>query len=1028
MKALLFICCLVGALGLGAILTLLGLGDFKIEWPGAGHAESSYQDGYPAARSTPARYEMCSPEIGTASLIPEGSAPTYERLGWCYGSCPCPDTPVDPETVRKCRDGTYLGCEDGKAVCWDRPSSDGRAAPASSADLECFEPVPASGTRLNFVRTPNKYDVCHIPEGNILNVQSISVSLSAVSSHVDHGDCIGTCPCSNCLVIPDPNWVVCPLLSTRSDCLGPRCIAVSVNITLPSTNCSACPAPTVNCTSSCPVNPTPALNCTASCPAPTVNCSATCPPPPVPPVNCTASCPPSPATNVSVSYNYTICRENRRSWHKRDGGRYEDSEDCKNRPSYCIGFDEICALCPPVEEEPANCTALGCAECAADPSCTFCASSEYGEEGLCQFSANATDTCKRALSTAADIGECFSSPPPPPPVPCSNLDCLACALNPSCAFCANNTYGGVGSCMDIDHVGETYTCAREIAGVPAQCFVPAPANCTACLSGINCTEACPVVVPPVVCGVLDCDACQHTAGCQFCFDDAFGGAGTCLNATEAPGACARVSQGAPSTCYVPPETNCTESCPPPPTNCSVECPVEPTNCTAECPPAPTNCSALDCVSCNLDPACAFCASGPYGSAGTCQDASLDFSACSRTLTMDAEQCFASEPIPVNCSASCPPDPLNCSASCPPDPVDCSLSCPITPENCTNAFNCSTLCPIPPVDCPSLGCAECGIAPECGFCFDAEYGASGQCYAIADLPGGSCVRTAESSADECYREPPVICDNATSSCGELSSTNETFCAYLLPAVNCMQPDGANFVVFWGYYSSIPEVVGVPVGPENMFEAPSAADRGQPVLFEHGASSGVFTTLRAPGETQTWALGYSTYGVQGLATANDNTPMCSDCAAIDDCGSCAETVGCLWCDGQCVAGANDAPIDDAVSCTATNECDGCPSESMCGGCTLKPGCMWCNSSSQCVANDTPACAVAFDNVAQCPDVTIVLDPSDVETLREEVCCTNEPRGWVSGLVVLGLIAGLALMLLLLLVFVVLFTRKLRQNKDD
>jgi len=340
-----------------------------------------------------------------------------------------------------------------------------------------------------------------------------------------------------------------------------------------------------------------------------------------------------------------------------------------------------------------------------------------------------------------------------------------------------------------------------------------------------------------------------------------------------------------------------------------------------------------------------------------------------------------------------------------------------------------------VDCTELGCSGCALEPECAFCFDAEYGSSGQCYAAVDLPDGFCVRVSESSPDECYHAPPVICDNATDVCGEMSSTNETFCAYLLPAVNCMQPSGCDFVVFWGYYSSSPDAVAVPVGPENMFESPSPANLGQPTLFDHGAHSGIFTTLRAPGDTQTWALGYSVYGVQGLAIANDNTPLCADCAAIDECGTCAGTVGCLWCDGSCVSGGAGGPIDSSLVCNTTNDCtcdsQTCAAIETCGVCTLTPDCIWCNSSGACVASDSDAasnCSDAFDNAVQCADVVLVFHPEDVETLREEVCCTDEPRGWTSLLVVFAVVFGLPLLLLILLLLVVLFTRALRANKED
>ena len=1224
MKALLFLCCLVGITGFAAIAGLLGMGKFTIEWPSSDdHETATPADGHPAPRSTPARYEMCSPEIGTASLIPEGSATTYEMLGWCYGACPCPDVPVDPETVRKCRPGTYLGCDDGKPACWDRPLPNAQSTITSSVDLECFVSIPPGGVRTRHVRDTDAYAICHIPSGNPTNTQNLSLPLASVAAHLAQGDCVGACPCSGCLVFADPDWVACPSVTNRTDCLGPRCLSVTISANGPHVNkCSACPAP-----------PTPKVNCTASCPQ-------------LPPVvDCAVSCPTTPGTNAT-SYNYTKCistdhhyedgedDRRRRISRSYDDGDDDDDDDDDHAPAYCDDFRNICKLCPfnasqcpPPVVEPPNCPALGCAACAAEPACAFCNDAQYGASGTCLFAANATDQCLRVTGSIADVGQCFTEPPPPPvdcaadcplnatslnstqcsdlcpnngstPVDCASLSCAACALSNECGFCfdaingstgvcvnltdlagascirqteddvaqcfvppppadcplnitalnstqcgllcpfntsscadacpppptdcstlgcsecaaahdcvfcADETYGASGTCLPLANA--TDACLRTIATLAdvGECYVPAPTNDTA---GLNCSESCPPTPPPPVsCAALDCDACHRESACAFCFYEAFGATGACFNASDAPGVCARVAQDTPGACYVPAPSNCTltpdlcELCPPPVVDCSslecAACALEPQcsfctdseygpsgqcmsasdaanatctrstaqpgdcftqppappcnttegcipcngtsgclpcNSTSECPPVDcdtdcpvlppvVDCGALDCVGCSLAVECAFCADSAYGPAGVCLNASdIGAASCARDVTTTSD-CFVGPPPPTNCS------------ECPVPPVDCALDCPIDPTNCTNAFNCSTLCPPTPVDCAALGCAECAIEPACVFCFDGDYGASGQCYATSDLPDDSCMRTAEISADECYRTQPVVCDNDTAVCDMVSSTNETFCAYLLPAVNCMQPSGPDFVVFWGYYLASPDPIDVPVGPDNMFELPTPMNLGQPTAFTHGSHSGVFTTLRAPGETQKWGLGYVGYGVQGSAVANDNTPLCPDCAILDDCGTCSSTVGCLWCDGSCVAGAGDVPIDELLVCNSTNDCgcanQTCATTESCGMCTLTPGCIWCNSSNTCVTSDSDdatACLFALDNMVQCPEVTLVFDPEDVENLREEVCCTDEPRGWVSLLVVLAVVGGLPLLLFILLLLVVLFTRSLRERKDD
>jgi len=53
----------------------------------------------------------------------------------------------------------------------------------------------AKGPKTIMISTPNKVEVCHIPPGNPSNKHTISISLSAVETHIaKHGDFIGRCP------------------------------------------------------------------------------------------------------------------------------------------------------------------------------------------------------------------------------------------------------------------------------------------------------------------------------------------------------------------------------------------------------------------------------------------------------------------------------------------------------------------------------------------------------------------------------------------------------------------------------------------------------------------------------------------------------------------------------------------------------------------------------------------------------------------------------------------------------------------
>ncbi|MGE0526228.1 MAG: hypothetical protein AB7P49_04125 [Bdellovibrionales bacterium] len=1175
MKLVLLACCGTLLLALASVIGLLGLSDVQIPWAVETRTEYSTDiSAHAPAEQMPSRYEMCFPETGATVLVPEDIAATYEEIGWCYGACPCQQPAPDPEAVRKCIAGWSLVCDhNGKPACENRPGAGANV----SAELECYERVLSVPSAPRSLRTWNKVTVCHIPTGNPKKPETIKVSKSAVPTHIDHGDCIGSCPCSDCVVTPDPFWVPCNDKDEddRTDCLGPRCFlppSAPCNTTVVN-NCSACPFNS----SMCPPPPSAA------------NCSA---------LNC-AFCSTTPGCVFCANDTYGssgVCKFAANS-----------TGSCTRTISSASNVQQ-CFTQPPV-----NCTALDCASCAVAPECDFCASSSSGDEGACLFLGDDLTECEALYKGFEGVALCLA-PPPPPATNCTALDCTACALDDACVFCASSLYGQSGTCLFAEN--DTSECVRlvEDGADVGLCFeVPPPAancsvysDCASCKADAECqwcvsefdadgcvpnslAGLCPVAFdagdecptkrlspvlectkpfdamqriaywgynnqyvapishpPPAsnnkftpspddrgqpstygvgrvfyafstvfpenttlvwslgfpgegiqstatasnnpanacpVCGLIpNCTSCAGTPGCVWHW-----AADSCVDADENgvpfhPHAPLEIVFDNPAECLPPiPDVNCTAQCGcSGPTNCSADCPAPPVDCGTECPPPPVDCSGLGCAECGLQPECFFCASGAFGDAGVCLNVTFLGTGqpceCTRELVQDVGACYEAEPVPTNCSAECPPGPIDCESECPPPPVDCSAldcaACGLQQEcsfcafgeygsdgicvnatifgtnasaNCVREFvgdvgecyvteptptNCTQDCPVPPTDCASLDCAACALALECGYCFSEDYGSAGTCFNLLEPPNCPCVRTTESDPGECYYIPPVVCNETNTTCGSLSSLNETFCETLLPVVHCVRNNGSDVLVYWGYYSGSPDVLNVPVGGENMFESPSPSFVGQPTVFDAGYQSSVFTTTLLPNETQTWLLGYPGRGVQGIAVANDFTPLCFDCSLIDDCGDCSDTVGCVWCDGQCVEAAGGAPLDTSIVCNST-QCTcpppTCAEVETCGVCSLTDGCTWCNSTDSCVSSEE-ACADPVQNVAQCGDIVIELDEEDVEELRDSICCTDTPTGWVSALVLIGLVGGLLLLLLLFLaIAALLYTTNVRNKLD-
>jgi cysteine-rich repeat protein len=68
-----------------------------------------------------------------------------------------------------------------------------------------------------------KVTLCHVPPGNPANRHTISVSESAVSAHLAHGDRLGTCPAT------------CP--SSCDDAAGPNCHRCGDGVVQPGEEC-----------------------------------------------------------------------------------------------------------------------------------------------------------------------------------------------------------------------------------------------------------------------------------------------------------------------------------------------------------------------------------------------------------------------------------------------------------------------------------------------------------------------------------------------------------------------------------------------------------------------------------------------------------------------------------------------------------------------------------------------------------------------------------------------------------------------
>ncbi len=65
----------------------------------------------------------------------------------------------------------------------------------SRADAVSSQVLPVSGTTVEMHRHgKDEEDVCHIPPGNPDNAHTITISSSAVSAHLRHGDQRGPCP------------------------------------------------------------------------------------------------------------------------------------------------------------------------------------------------------------------------------------------------------------------------------------------------------------------------------------------------------------------------------------------------------------------------------------------------------------------------------------------------------------------------------------------------------------------------------------------------------------------------------------------------------------------------------------------------------------------------------------------------------------------------------------------------------------------------------------------------------------------
>ncbi|UJR78149.1 C1 family peptidase [Sandaracinus amylolyticus] len=131
----------------------------------------------------------------------------------------------------------------------------------------------------------------------------------------------------------------------------------------------------------------------------------------------------------------------------------------------------------------------------------------------------------------------------------------------------------------------------------------------------------------------------------------------------------------------------------------------------------------------------------------------------------------------------------------------------------------------------------------------------------------------------------------------------------------------------------------------------------------------------------------------------------CETIGACAACAETTGCLWCDGHCVASDDTGTAPATGSCTMPDrsatrgaECslpmDACTSNTDCASCADAPGCAWCEQRGACIAWPGGAGTCGDRRLAtardQCNDVTRAC-----EMAADCGACTMlEGCGWCGG----------------------------------
>jgi hypothetical protein len=103
--------------------------------------------------------------------------------------------------------------------------------------------------------------MCHMPPGNPANAHTISVgSQGAVSDHLAHGDCLGSCPCAVCTSTGDRNLCTSGLSVACLSCIEANTACAEALSTL-ELICSCSPVST--CCTNCPV----ILNVSPACAA-----------------------------------------------------------------------------------------------------------------------------------------------------------------------------------------------------------------------------------------------------------------------------------------------------------------------------------------------------------------------------------------------------------------------------------------------------------------------------------------------------------------------------------------------------------------------------------------------------------------------------------------------------------------------------------------------------------------------------------------------------------------------------------------